>query len=141
LVGVQRGDLFVNRWETRFDPVRISYDVSWRAGDTGEPRPLSLFVPTYFVPWGNDKTKVFASVYVRATQPIPRLARAALSKLALGLVWNEYRQDQRFVDLLKDTPFSLKGMRLGRFDKPVIHNRKLLSRIYFGDEGTQVEAS
>ena len=41
--------------------------------------------------------------------------------------------DARFIPLVADTPYSLKGMRLGKYDKPVIHNRKLLRRIYWAE--------
>ena len=36
----------------------------------------------------------------------------------------------------------MTGMRLGRFDKPLIHNRRLLDRLYWGrGEGDANEGS
>ncbi len=30
------------------------------------------------------------------------------------------------------TPFAWNGMRLGKFDRPLVHNHKLLERVYWG---------
>jgi hypothetical protein len=48
-----------------------------------------------------------------------------------AIAWGEIRDDARFIPTVKHTPSSMRGMRLGKFDKPLIHNRRLLDRIYF----------
>lgn len=48
------------------------------------------------------------------------------------LTWFEVRDDARFIPIVADTPFSMKGMRLGKYDKPLIHHRKLIERVYYG---------
>jgi hypothetical protein len=60
----------------------------------------------------------------RALMPVVRKAQPVLT-------WFEIRDDARFIPTVADTPYSLKGMRLGKYDKPIIHQRKLLDRIYF----------
>ena len=61
----------------------------------------------------------------RPLMPVVRRAQRVLA-------WFEIRDDARFIPTVADTPYSFKGMRLGKYDKPIIHQRKLLERIYFG---------
>lgn len=146
LVGVRSGDWFHNDWVTRFDPVCTTYEIFWSSPTTGERRPLSLRVPVYFVPLDARTTQLSTIVYARSDLgPLPWPVMAVLEKLAVGLVWNEFKDDRAFVKHVKDTPFETKGMRLGKFDKPLIHNHKLLERLYWQrpSEGTppKVDAS
>jgi phenylpropionate dioxygenase-like ring-hydroxylating dioxygenase large terminal subunit len=133
LVGVRSGDWFHNDWVTRFDPVSTTYEIFWTCPDTGTRRPISLRVPVYFVPIDENTTQLSTIVFARSDLgSLPRPVMALLKKLAVGLVWNEFKDDRAFVKNVKDTPFDMKGMRLGKFDKPLIHNHKLLERLYWG---------
>ena len=51
------------------------------------------------------------------------------------------RDDQRWIPSVKHTPFDMSGMRLGKYDKPLIHNHKLLSQLYFGEREDLVSAA
>lgn len=44
----------------------------------------------------------------------------------------EIAYDGRFIPTVADTPFEWKGMRLGKYDRPLVHNHKLLERICWG---------
>jgi hypothetical protein len=57
-----------------------------------------------------------------------------LRKLAVALSWYEIRDDARFIPTVADTPADLRGMRLGKYDKPLIHNHKLLEQLYWGED-------
>lgn len=125
------GDTFHNRWVTRFDPVRADYVIEWTAPD-GSHRPFGARAVIYFVPETEETTRLvtfsFLRLFDRRYEPVKRI----VGKVALALGWSEVSDDQRWIPNVKDTPFDLTGMRLGKYDKPIIHNHKLLSRIYFG---------
>jgi hypothetical protein len=42
--------------------------------------------------------------------------------------------DARFVPNVASTPFEMKGMRLGKYDKPLVHNHRLLRSLYYGEK-------
>lgn len=131
LLLLKKGDFFHNDWVTRFDPVRTSYSIHWRS-PSGEPRPFLYHFAIFMVPETEKTTRfhVFSFVKVldprfRPLLPVVRLAQPVLA-------WFEIRDDALFIPTVADTPYSLKGMRLGKYDKPLIYQRKLLERIYYG---------
>ncbi len=131
LVLVRKGDFFHNDWVTRFDPVRSDYTVSWKS-PTGAPRPFTTRVCIFMVPETARTTRfhVFSFIQLRGTALRPLLP--VIRRAALVMSWYEIRDDALFIPTVADTPYSLKGMRLGKYDKPLIHQRKLLERIYYG---------
>jgi hypothetical protein len=60
-----------------------------------------------------------------------------VKRAALLLAYNEVRDDARFISTVARTPFDLTGMRLGKCDKPLIHNHKLLETLYYGGPDLQ----
>ncbi len=135
LFGLRPGDVFHNDWVTRFDPVHTIYRTHWRDPHTDAKRPPRIMSPIYFVPetatttWLH--TFVFASLDTALGAPLER----AFAPLARLLALLEVRDDARFIPTVQHTPFDLKGMRLGKFDKPIVHNHKLLETLYWGREG------
>lgn len=131
-VGIHRGDLFHNDWVTYFDPVRTLYSIYWTDPASGERRPGSLHAAIFMVPETERTTRFQILLFTRHTGLLG-YAAPLLKPLTMALVWKEIRDDARFIPIVADTPQDLRGMRLGKFDKPVIHNRKLLRRIYRGE--------
>lgn len=131
-VGLKRGDLFHNDWITFFDPVRTLYSIYWTDPKSGERRPGSLHAAIFMVPETARITRFSVLLYTRFGGLMGHLG-PLLKPLTRGLVWLEVNDDARFIPIVAGTPDDLRGMRLGRFDKPIIHNRKLLRRIYRGE--------
>ena len=129
LFGLHRGDVFHNDWVTRFDPVCTVYETKWVDPRSGQPRPLRITSPIFFVPETDDVTRVHTFVFARMEPPYARFF-PVLRHVATAIAWGEVRDDARFIPTIARTPPSLSGMRLGRFDKPLIHNHKLLDAIY-----------
>ncbi|AFE09149.1 Rieske family iron-sulfur cluster-binding protein [Corallococcus coralloides DSM 2259] len=133
LLAVGKGDLFRNDWVTRFDPVRSVYTVSW-IQPSGAPRPFITQAHIFFVPETARTTRLHVFSFLRTTVPALRPLLPAAAKAALGLTWWEVRDDARFIPTVADTPYSHKGMRLDKYDKPLVHQRKLMERIYYAHE-------
>lgn len=133
LLGVRPGDTFENDWVTRFDPVWTRYTLSWYTPDTHVARPLSARFSIFMVP-EDDRTTVFHTfVHVRIQPGL----YAHIAPLVKGVTrWLGHREiafDGRFIPIVADTPFGFDGMRLGKFDKPLVHNHRLLRRVYQGE--------
>ena len=129
--GVKAGDRYLNDWVTRFDPLHAVFKFHWESPD-GRPRPLAVRTAVFMVPETEATTRfhlfIFASVargsFLRPLLPIVRRA-------ALFVGRREVAADAAIVRHVRPLD-SLEGLRLTRFDKPLIHNRKLLDAIYFG---------
>lgn len=133
LLGVKAGDAFHNDWVTRFDPVHSVYTLSWSDPATGAPRPLSARFCIYMVPETPTVTVYHSFLFVRiaggwmrALAPVVKYATGWLGAREIGL-------DAAFIHHVADTPFELRGMRLTRYDHPLIAHRKMLRRLYLGE--------
>lgn len=126
---VRPGDDFHNRWVTRFDPIRTTYTLSWNSANTGAPRPVVSRFVIYFVPETDRTTWLHSLVYAKI-RPSLRFLFPVVRRVVPLVGKNEVNDDGRFIPHVADTPFSLEGMRLGKYDKPIIHNHRLLERIY-----------
>lgn len=129
--GITAGAAFCNDWVTRFDPVRTDYTITHELAD-GRPSSLTLRAVIFMVPEGARRTRFHVFVSASDRHPLRALALPALRPAVLALVRREIEDDARFIGTVANTPWSFEGMRLGRFDKPLVHNRKLLERIYLG---------
>lgn len=130
IFGLRPGDVFHNDWVTRFDPVCTIYRTKWLDPKTNAPRPLRITSPIFFVPESRSTTMLHTFVFAQIGAPHARFF-PILRHVATAVAWGEIRDDARFIHVVRDTPRSMRGMRLGKFDKPLVHNRKLLDAIYF----------
>ncbi len=132
LFGIRPGDVFHNDWVTRFEPVHTVYTTQWRDPRTDVVRPMSIRSPIYFVPETERTTWLHTFVFARLTDPTLERLFPLLRHVATAVAWGEIRDDAKFIPTVKYTPKDLRGMRLGKYDKPIIHNHKLLQRLYWG---------
>ncbi len=131
LFGVMPGDTYHNEWVTRFDPVHAIFTFRWEDPKTGARRPIGLRTAVFMVPETERTTRFHVFIFARIEEgSFLRHLMPVVQIVGLFLGRREVNADARLSALLADTPKSLKGMRLGKYDKPVIHNRKLLQRIY-----------
>ncbi|XXF77311.1 aromatic ring-hydroxylating dioxygenase subunit alpha [Myxococcaceae bacterium GXIMD 01537] len=135
---VRPGDIFRNDWVTRFDPVRSAFTITWTSA-TGAPRHFTTQVVIFMVPETATTTRFHVFSFVRLQNALLRPLLPLIRRAALVLSWFEIRDDARFIPTVADTPYSFKGMRLGKYDKPLIHQRKLLERIYYAQEAAALE--
>ncbi|MES2638332.1 MAG: Rieske 2Fe-2S domain-containing protein [Myxococcota bacterium] len=129
LLLLRPGDRFENEWVHRFDPVRASYRMSWRAPD-GRVRPFRTRVDIFFVPESPETTRVTVFPHVRIEPPFLRVLLPLVTRATRFLGFLEARDDARFLARMHGVPASLEGARLGRFDQALVHNRALLRRLY-----------
>ena len=133
IFGLRAGDRFHNDWVTRFDPVHTIYTTQWKDPKTHAPRPISIRSPIFFVPETETTTLLHTFVFTKLDGHLARFF-PILKHLATAMAWGEIRDDAAFIPTVKGTPRSLDGMRLGKYDKPIIHNHRLLERLYWGGE-------
>jgi hypothetical protein len=141
LLGVHPGDTFENDWVTRFDPVSTVYTLRWYAPGSRKPRPLGTRFSIFMVP-EDEKTTVFHTFLHVHIEPGPFAWIAPIVKaVALYLGHREIAYDGRFIPTVADTPFPFDGMRLGKFDRPLVHNHRLLRQVYWGIESAPAAES
>lgn len=135
LIGVKVGDLFHNRFETRFDPVRTVYTSHWTTPDEKERRPIEARTVVFMLPESETTTRFHTFVFVRVSDAslFSRL-RPVIKLVARAFVMAEWWMDARWVRHMADVAKTLDGLRLGKFDKTVIRNRKLLKSLYLGED-------
>ena len=136
---VKRGDLFFNDFQTYFDPPRIHYHLFWKDPTGATARDFEIFVLIYFVPITANSTRVHAILYVKRLGGF-RIFRPLVHRIACWIVREEIRDDCRFISAVANTPFDMRGMKLSKFDKPLLHNHKLLKQIYLGEPAAGVGA-
>ncbi len=131
--GVRPGDHFHNAWVTRFDPVRSEYLIHWTDPSGEVMRPAQLFAPIFMVPQEAGSTLFVVFVLAKLDNPWLWRMRHLVGRGAMMMIQREIRDDAVFIRNVADTPFSMEGMRLGKFDKPLIHNHRLLEKLYWGE--------
>jgi phenylpropionate dioxygenase-like ring-hydroxylating dioxygenase large terminal subunit len=132
LLGVSAGDRFQNEWVTRFDPVHAVFTFHWFSRRTGEERPLVVRTGVFMVPETERSTMFHVLVFAQVRSAAFRLIRPIVHRTLVEVGRRDVACDARWVATMAHLSPSIEGMRLGRFDKPVIRNRKLLDRIYWG---------
>ncbi len=131
ILAVKAGDQYFNDWATRFNPVHAVFSFHWKAPDTGKKRPFQVTTAIFLVPQSEERTRLFAFLFLRIDpDSLLRLSYPLVRHVALLLGRREIAADARICAQVR-TPLSLQGLRLGKFDKPVIHNRRLLEQLYF----------
>ncbi|HFE46383.1 MAG TPA: (2Fe-2S)-binding protein [Nannocystis exedens] len=130
--GVRPGDLFHNDWVTRFDPVHSDYLIRWSDPTGQQLRPAQLFAPIFMVPQDSESTLFVVFLFAKLESRLLRGLRPLVNRGAMAMIRREIRDDAVFIPNVADTPLSMAGMRLGKFDKPLIHNRRLLKDLYWG---------
>jgi phenylpropionate dioxygenase-like ring-hydroxylating dioxygenase large terminal subunit len=132
LLGAKAGDLFENDWITRFDPVHITYTLRWYEPTKRAPRPVATRFSIFMVPTDARTTVFHVFLHVKI-EPGPYTWIAPIVRaVSLWLGHREIAFDGRFIPTVADTPYAFQGMQLGRFDKPLVHNHRLLDRVYRG---------
>jgi hypothetical protein len=131
---MKKGDIFNNEWETRFDPVRTIYTLYWTEPGSQRRRGLTARAAIFMVPETERTTVFHVFVTTRIEDRRLRFFAPLVQKLAVALSWYEIRDDSRFIPTVADTPETLEGMRLGKYDKPLVHNHRLLKQLYWGDD-------
>ncbi|MBI5516806.1 MAG: (2Fe-2S)-binding protein [Deltaproteobacteria bacterium] len=125
------GDHFHNQWVTRFDPVRTVYTLHWFDPKTRRPRPVVSRFAIYFVPETAGRTWLHTFAMARLEPASLRFLMPVVRRVVPFLGRNEVGDDARWIPNVAGTPFSFEGMRLGRFDAPLVHNHHLLETLYW----------
>lgn len=133
---VKPGDVFYNEWVTRFDPLRALFSFRWEDSKTGHTRPLKLRIMIFMTPETMTTTRFHIFLFLRLDAPRLRFLLPVARRAALAMGRAEVLDDAEFARHLAHTPADMKGMRLDKFDKPVIHNNKLLRALYLNAPAT-----
>ncbi len=126
---VHSGDQFVNDWKTYFSPVYSTFDQSWIDTVTDKPRRIQVKLVVFYIPTGNDRSRVMIFVFVNST--INKLMFQLLGGPIIRWFVNyELKKDIDILENLADKKMALSEMQLGRHDRVLGENRKRIDRLY-----------
>ncbi|MGB3406687.1 MAG: Rieske 2Fe-2S domain-containing protein [Jannaschia sp.] len=126
---VHSGDQFVNDWKTYFSPVYSTFDQSWVDAVTDKPRRIQVKLVVFYIPTGNDQTRVMIFVFVNSI--INKLMFQLLGgPIVRWFVDYELKKDIDILENLADKKMALSEMQLGRHDRVLGENRKRIDRLY-----------
>jgi len=116
-----------------------STDLTWLEPKTRKTRGAVHRTQIFLVPETERTTRFHVFVHLHFERRLLRMFTPALKPISVALAYREILDDARFIPIVADTPEEITGMRLSKFDKPVVHNRRLLRRIYWNrqEESTQ----
>ncbi|MEM8678085.1 MAG: Rieske 2Fe-2S domain-containing protein [Planctomycetota bacterium] len=130
-LSIRPGDYFYNTWVTYFSPVYTVYDQFWTTPDGKHERKNRLRIAIFFNPLDDKTTQMVTLIYGK-----PFLGRFFFRHVVRHLITAgtnmELLLDKQVVDNLADKSPSLRGKKLGRFDQPLIQNRRRIDKIYRG---------
>ena len=130
-VEFRKGDWFSNNWTTYFSPVYTFYDQTWHCPKTGRERTQRLRIAIFFNPINDDTTQIVTLIYSRLFYG-KFLFRHVVRHIITQMTRFEVGLDKTIIGELADKNTELRGMQLGRFDQPLVWNRRMINSIYRG---------
>ncbi|HEY4240418.1 MAG TPA: Rieske 2Fe-2S domain-containing protein [Kofleriaceae bacterium] len=138
LLGLTRHDTFHNQWVTRFDPVRFSFEFRWLEPGSQRERPTAINLCVIMVPETETTTRHFTFIHTRLSPRLERL-RPIVDRVFRVLTKREVLADAKFLECVP-VDWDPRGARLNKYDKPIVHNRKLLRERYWAAAPESTEA-
>jgi phenylpropionate dioxygenase-like ring-hydroxylating dioxygenase large terminal subunit len=129
LMGLTRHDRFHNRWVTRFDPVRFNFEFRWLEPHTQRERQSAINLCVVMVPETPTTTRHYTFLHTRLSARLQRL-RPIVDAVFRIITRREVKADADFLGCIPHD-WDPRGARLDKYDKPIVHNRKLLRELYW----------
>jgi hypothetical protein len=117
----------------RYSPVHWTFHTKWGTNGGEEPL-LSVRGAGIIVPERENQTRVYNLVFVKVHSPKLKPLTPLLGKLSFRVSKQEIERDRVLLNKIGPVGVKTAGMRLGALDGQLVHNRKLLQKIYFGQQ-------
>lgn len=125
----QSANLFVGDCRVRFDPIRLELENYWSDRETGDRRGEKSLGIAWFNPATPDRTDLFFTALVPRTNPW--ITRFLFRTAGKKLLEYETGRDIRMVEGIADKDPDIGGMKLSRFDRPLLAIRERLAAEYW----------
>ena len=126
LFALGRDDRFRSEAVIRFSPVYGVFEGRWLDPNTREVRSGGLLNGVFFNPISDDLTEVINFFYVAG----PIASVPGFQRIIYPLYGFEVWRDKKIIEAIADKNPSLKGMRLGRFDRMLGPIRQRIDSVY-----------
>lgn len=129
---MRRGDTSLLEYGFRFSPVHTIFMPGWGNPETGERRSFSVRATSVLVPLDGKTTRLINFPFLKIHDRRLRAVKPLIKLAAWGSLRSELRLDAGICEkqAFGETE-SLRGMRLDRQDRQLVHNRKLLENLYY----------
>jgi len=138
-VQIKTGDYFIDDWTSFFSPIYTVYEQYWTNGNSEQDRPVKLRIFVFFNPITKDKTGVFTFTYMKYNKLGNLGLNLLIKPIMKQIVKLEVSLDKKMIESIASKETSLKGTRLGRFDKALGPNRNKIEKIYRGNQSIDIE--
>jgi phenylpropionate dioxygenase-like ring-hydroxylating dioxygenase large terminal subunit len=132
LLGIRAGYLFYDEWTTYFSPVYSVYDHWWAHPATGKQCMVRWKLFIFFTPRDEGATLLTTFVFTKSRYPGPAGSMRLVRWKIRRQIDYEIRRDKQILEGLSDQSADIEGMKLSRFDKPLVLNRQRINRVYRG---------
>ncbi len=133
LVGVRKGDHFIDDWTTHFSPVYSVYDHWWADPAGGRESKVRWRVYVFFTPIDDNRTELRTFAFAKSRWPGPAGGLRPFRWLMRKHLNREIGFDLAILKGMAVLDPSLDGMKLSRFDKALGLNRERIERVYRGN--------
>lgn len=130
LLGYGADDLFVGEGVIRFQPVHLELTNYWLNPHTQNRRYSQMSGAVFFNPISRTETDLM--LFGFTTRNSGLLARALKKAFLTGVIHVETLLDKRMMEAIADKNPDVRGMKLGRFDRPLVAIRDRISSLYWG---------
>lgn len=131
-IGYGKDDLFVGEGVIHFSPVWLELKNYWLNPTTQARRYTQMAGAVVFNPVSRTQTDLMLLGF---SSRHDNFAMRAAKKLFLtGVIHVETLLDKRMMEAIADKDPSIKGMKLGRFDRPLFAIRERIRDLYWGDD-------
>ena len=116
VMGLRRGDVYVQLASVSFTPPCASYRISWTMGPGGNHRPFGLRFVNYYTEVDAERTSLFSFFYWKTEgtwlHALPRLALPLFRRLVSA----ELDRDKAIIEKVPRNEATLAWFQLSRFD-------------------------
>ncbi len=136
------GDTSLLEWDFRFSPVHSTFMPGWGEPNCSvdERRSFSVRATSVFIPETSNTTRLVNFPFVKIHEPRLRFFKPLVKHIARKNLLEELILDKEACEMVGDVSNDLSTMRLGARDKQLVHNRKMLEKIFYGTRTTKQES-
>ncbi len=117
------------QWKTYTEPVYMRYESSWRNLKTDRDVMEKNITYFFLKPINEKHTEIITFVFIKPLGAYRYIAWA-LKKTSFWMTLNQILEDQALYKKIKDLPRSLDGLKLDKYDQPLIEIRNRVKRLY-----------
>ncbi|WP_188152152.1 Rieske 2Fe-2S domain-containing protein [Teredinibacter waterburyi] len=136
------GDTSLLEWDFRFNPCHSTFMPGWGEPNcsVAERRAFSVRATSIFIPENDNTTRLLNFPFIKIHERRLKFLKPLVAYIARKNLYEELVLDKKACEMVSDVPNDLSTMRLGIRDKQLVANRKMLQKIYYGEQNPKTQS-